>query len=616
MPSISATGANRQLIVQPDVIDLRDRYYDPALVPLPQAVKPNPDFLEIRDQGQESACTGFALASVIDCQRKKLVDDANASKVSTRMLYEMARLHDDLPDADQAGSTLRGALKGFFHNGVCDESDAVFEDAGPFALTHDRAKAARAVSLGAYYRLNHEINDYHTAIAEAGAIIASAKIHRGWAKPDGGKIELTDRFVGRHAFAIVGYNDRGFLIQNSWGDRWGKYDGLKGIALWHYDDWFENVEDAWVLRLAISSPSAFSVKFARNHKAFRDKKQAAGTAFAPRRQDIMGHFLHLDDGKLFDRGRYAQTPDAVEAIVNRIGQIANCKNRCFDHMALITHGALQDRAAIAARAKAWLPVFRKNRIYPLHIMWETGFNNDVVNVINDLLFKTRARMGENAEHTDARLEELARPLGRKLWRDLKTTSELAMAHETEGGQALRRIVGASKGLNLHFVSASAGVLLLREYLALLDERGHKLETASLLAPACSVDFYDRHIRPHVSKTIRAVHQYSLIDKREREDKLDVYGKSMLYLVSNAIEVDTGTPLLGMERFVLGLDGAPPMRALPAAHKVYYAGRDRSQTEAKSHRGFEADRKTMNHLLETILGHAPTNSFQDANLSSY
>lgn len=283
---------------------------------------------------------------------------------------------------------------------------------------------------------------------------------------------------------------------------------------------------------------------------------------------------------------------------------------------IFAHGALQDRAAIAARAKTWRSVFEKNGVYPIHLMWETGFNNEVVNVIKDLLFKTKKRMGKKAEHLDERLEELARPLGRKLWRDLKTTARLAMAPETDSGRALRQIITAADELNLHFASQSAGALLFGECLSMLDETGDRLHSATLMAPACSGAFYDTRIRPHVGKTVRQITQYSLIDKREREDKLDVYGKSLLYLVSNAIEAEAGTPLLGMERFLHGLDDVAAIDALPKAHRVYYAGRDRTVTDAKSHRGFDKDRKTMNHLLETVLGHDPICAFQEADLTSY
>jgi hypothetical protein len=621
---IGAAGKSRKLVVQPDVVDLRDRYYTPSLLALPQEVKPREQELEVRDQGREGACTAFALASVIDRQCKQMSRDNSWPKVSTRMLYEMAKLHDDLPGERQSGSTLRGVLKGFFHNGVCLEADAPYLVAPgqpSFLLSLALAEAARSISLGAYYRLHHEINDYHTAINEAGAVIASAKIHSGWAKPRGGVIELKSRYEGRHAFAIVGYNTDGFIIQNSWSDRWSTYAGLRGLALWTYEDWYENVEDAWVLRLAISSPRAFSVKFARNHAALRDKETSA-SPLKPRRQDILGHFVHFDDGQLVQHGSYAQTSDAVQAIVNDLGD-TKCRGRLgVGHLLLIAHGATQSSVAVAKRAKAWLPVFLENGVYPIHLMWETGFNNEVVDVIRDLLFKTRERMGEDAEHLDDRLEALARPLGTKLWRDLKTTASLFANPATESGKAIRAILAAARAgsepLELHFLSQSAGVFLLAELADVLKEIDAGLGSASLLAPACSLSYYDHRIRPHVGSTISVIDQYSLIDHREKHDSLDVYGKSLLYLVSNGIEVEKGTALLGMQKFLEKSNDSPTRVKLPSNHKVFFAGKDRSVTDAKSHRTFDADRKTMNSIITRIAGQkaGDEHGFRKAHLSSY
>ncbi len=622
--TIRVAGEDRRLFVSPDVVDLRDRYYRPALLKLPQQVIPDPKDLEIRDQSRSSACTGFALASVIDRQARELFADATRGPVSTRMLFQMARLHDDLPDAGFAGSTLRGALKGFFHNGVCAEADAPFvplPNAPVFALTMELADRAREVSLGAYYRLNHEINDYHTAINEAGAVIASAKIHSGWIRPKSGEIRPSTREEGRHAFAIVGYDKRGFLVQNSWGRRWSTLDcgdgtELKGVARWLYEDWFENVEDAWVLRLAISSPDAFRVKYARNHKVFRDA-EVAGTPFVARRQDVIGHYLHIDDGEFVTRGRYAQEPADIMAMIKHLEAAANAKARDIDHVLFIAHGALQRAADVAARVKAWRDVFHANRIHPIHLMWETGFNNQVVNVVQDLLLKTGERMNKGDAHVDARLEELARPLGRKLWRDLKTTAQLSVHETTPAGQALTDILEATEPLKLHFLSQSAGVLLFTAFLPLLRKTGRALETVTLMAPACSVVHYEDSIRPELGQTVKAITQYNLIDKRELEDSLDVYGRSLLFLVSNAIETERppngegGTPLLGLERHIARF-------ALPPKHRVFHAGRDRRVTDSHTHRGFDSDRKTMNHLLETVLGGAPKSNvaFRDATLTGY
>jgi len=49
-----------------------------------------------------------------------------------------------------------------------------------------------------------------------------------------------DSFLGGHAIAIVGYNQKGFLIRNSWGKRWGD----KGYTLLEYDE-FESFYEIW-----------------------------------------------------------------------------------------------------------------------------------------------------------------------------------------------------------------------------------------------------------------------------------------------------------------------------------------------------------------------------------
>ena len=50
--------------------------------------------------------------------------------------------------------------------------------------------------------------------------------------------------MGGHAFLLAGYNEVGFLVQNSWGPTWGS----GGYATLRYEDWLENAYDAWVAR--------------------------------------------------------------------------------------------------------------------------------------------------------------------------------------------------------------------------------------------------------------------------------------------------------------------------------------------------------------------------------
>ena len=78
--------------VAPDLPDIRDWPYQPALVNLERHLDP-PRNLHILDQKSEGACTGFGLAAVINYlnQQRQEFD----LRVSARMLYEMAKRHDE-----------------------------------------------------------------------------------------------------------------------------------------------------------------------------------------------------------------------------------------------------------------------------------------------------------------------------------------------------------------------------------------------------------------------------------------------------------------------------------------------------------------------------------------
>jgi len=58
---------NIVLNVLPDIPDIRDRIYEPALAPLGPRFEPFRErSLHILDQGEQGACTGFALSRLFD----------------------------------------------------------------------------------------------------------------------------------------------------------------------------------------------------------------------------------------------------------------------------------------------------------------------------------------------------------------------------------------------------------------------------------------------------------------------------------------------------------------------------------------------------------------------
>ena len=67
----------------------------------------------------------------------------------------------------------------------------------------------------------------------------------------------------------------------------------------------------------------------------------------------------------------------------------------------------------------------------------------------------------------------------------------------------------------------------------------------LYAPACTVQFANRHYTPH-EDLMKRLHLHVLSDRNERDDNVAaIYRKSLLYFVSNALETDLRTPILGL-----------------------------------------------------------------------
>src|SRR6266540_3850855 len=139
-PAEQSTLGTRKLDILPDMPDIRDRIYRPILRALEPAIYPRIAF-SVRDQGKDSSCTGFALAHVVDFLRFREIGPDNPQRASARMLYEMAKRNDEWAGSAYEGSSIRGAITGFFRNGVCREATAPDSpEVKNWSLTYEMAK--------------------------------------------------------------------------------------------------------------------------------------------------------------------------------------------------------------------------------------------------------------------------------------------------------------------------------------------------------------------------------------------------------------------------------------------------------------------------------------------
>jgi len=619
-------GEDRILNVRKDTPDIRDRMYEPALLQLLPELD-NRGQTEILNQGKEGACTGFGLAAVINLLNAK---KRNLQfKASPRMLYEMAKKHDQWPGEDYAGSSCRGAIRGWKNMGVCSTGNWPYSPDRPGNLTINRAKAARSCTVGAYYRLRAEINDYHAALNEVGAIYVSATVHSGWFSPKAvnknklAVIKPSNAPEGGHAFAIVGYNSDGFIVQNSWGPRWG----TKGCAIWLYEDWLQNISDGWVFRLAVPTPNIFGLS-SRSQVTF----DAESSKAAPKRLEIAGHFVHFDDGRFKERGGYWSTPDDIQNTAKLIKESVETKK--YDHLLIYAHGGLNNPAASAKRIRALKEGFKRNGIYPFHIMYDTGLVEELKDAIHRA-FSGRRTEGffidwrdKLIERSDLLIEDFVRKPVTPIWEEMKNDARRPFETKKDGGIGdglfvIKTFAEALQdtSLKIHLAGHSTGAVLIGHLLNAFDilDRANLIETCNLMAPACTIDFYREHYEPRLQgqsngkakMSLSALSIYNLTDQLEKDDNVAlVYRNSLLYLVSRALERQSKKPVLGMQKY------SKKLKSYPGLSVNYSKGGEKGLTCSTSHGGFDNDVNTMNTIMKQILKKAPSKPFTKEEMKGY
>jgi hypothetical protein len=631
---------NRKFDARPDRLDLRDLPYRPPLRSLPPAFPEDAavrDFLAsyvarglVLDQGTEGACTGFGLASVVNYLfwiRHSRSSKAPFARVSPRMLYELAKRYDEWPGQDYEGSSCRGALKGWHKHGVCSEAlwPYPLDDKGRAVFERPRAGwelDAATRPLGVYYRIDRaSVVDLQAAIADIGAVYVSAEVHGGWdtllharatqapashAQLDSIPAPRNPRNRGGHAFALVGYNDRGFVVQNSWGANWG----AGGFAVLPYDDWVQHATDAWAgaLGVAVQLPKGkgglrplaaarFRVASGRSlttlERAARDPHNPpddpwpvdhsfAYKAYEPwSTEEARLHTLVSgNDGVLVQSDITRAGSDvqghAREIVLERPLAWAKKQGAATLKLALYAHGGLNAEEESIRRIRVLAPYFDANGVYPLFLTWRTGIGESLGDMVQDWarkvlgveVEKAAGLLGILGDAKDRAVEALAHVVGRGVWNQMRENAQRSITTDHGLDLVARNLAAlaqaldaAGKRLELHLVGHSAGSILLGhllERMSLGDIPAPPAKSCTLYAPACSTRFaVERYLSAADAGLIdlKRLALYFLSDENEKRDglpspELPAYGKSLLYLVSRALDDRRKMPLVGMERALL------------------------------------------------------------------
>jgi len=606
--------------VVPDRLDLRDRSYMPPVAVIPAyELAPRID-VPVLDQGQTNACTGFALASVVYHLQLAAKHEPAECSVSPFMLYSMARRYDEFPgrpDVD-TGSSARGAMKGWFKYGACEQRLWATEEMPKAAARAQDDWWLDAVRrpLGAYYRVDpRSVTDMHVALNEIGILYASAACHSGWETGLGVQTQgwwnippqKATPADGGHAFVIVGYNRDGFIIQNSWGTQWG----TAGRAVLQYEDWIDNAMDCWVAQLGVVTELHRQIARTSGLRTRQGKVHIA-TEPTLRTREISPYIIDMEnDGRLSNTGDFHTSDADIEALVTQQLGIARnawglAENDAVD-IAIYAHGGLTSEGEAAATAAKWIPALYDNRIFPIFLMWETDLMSTLKDRLENVL-QGEPRMAGGLldvarKWWNERLEKLLAHPGTMFWGEMKQNGQAISGTPHSGAIKLHEACSRSpffadaSRVRLHLIGHSAGSIAHSYIVKTLCKRGWSFESVNFMAPAVRVDVFQDCVAPALRNgKVKRLNQFHLSDDIEQKDPtckpILGYGRSLLYLVSRSFEGGVETPILGMQKYFEAVKDLPNVQAWAAPG---------AQSKSTTHGGFDDDATTMASVIALIRG---------------
>ena len=339
------------------------------------------------------------------------------------------------------------------------------------------------------------------------------------------------------------------------------------------------------------------------------------------------HLVNLRVGRLSGEGEAASTPEDIDAIFEQHLPQAISELPAGHKLRLVfyAHGGLVSEASGLQIANKHIDWWRRNSIYPVYFIWETGFFETIGQLLGRARQGSRALARDLADFTTDPLVEIgARTLqAPRIWGGMKSSAEHAMDAPVAGGDigggahyVARKLKALcdehAERIELHAVGHSAGSIFHSHFLPLAHALGApSFRTAHFLAPAVRVDTFRQRLLEHIGpgRAAESLTLYTMRRDFERKDNCaQIYRKSLLYLIFNALEDRRSTPILGLEESLRGdadlkrLFGLAGASTTPSSVVWSPTSGDtgRSASTSLSHGGFDDDAPTMNSIVRRIL----------------
>lgn len=189
---------------------------------LPKKLDLRKYLLKPRDQGQRGTCVGFSCSAIKEYQER--IDIQFSDYMSPNSVYFYREVEE--------GMYCRNAMKILLEKGICPEKYFPYEKrVEPTKIPDEAVSNMGNYKIKSYAQVT-TIQGLKESLNRYGPALIAVPVYRGdgeiW-KSDPEHSEL----LGGHAMTVVGYNDKGFIIRNSWGEEWNG----DGHTVYPYADW-------------------------------------------------------------------------------------------------------------------------------------------------------------------------------------------------------------------------------------------------------------------------------------------------------------------------------------------------------------------------------------------
>lgn len=189
-------------------------------IELPKKLDYRKYLLPVRDQGSQGACVAVAASTMKEYQEFR--DDLMWEYFSPQFIYDNRTNKD-------SGMYLRDLMR------ILQKIGCVTEDKYPYLKKTNQGEGLIKEASNfriANYALCETIEDVKCSLVTNGIVLIAVPVfnhgERMWKR-----ISDSDQQQGGHCMAIVGYDEKGFIIRNSWGKDWNG----NGYTVFPYEDW-------------------------------------------------------------------------------------------------------------------------------------------------------------------------------------------------------------------------------------------------------------------------------------------------------------------------------------------------------------------------------------------